>query len=1445
MRSFLKAFVSIILCLSLMLGVVVTSTVAEEAAEKPTIKILAIGNSYTNNSTQYISKIAESMGLNIKAASLYKDGCMLHQHIQFYENYETMGHDAYYAAEASKRYIHLSVNGVANTSILSIQEAIASDDWDFIVMHQAPNSCDDLEKYWTEEKPDLVTLYNYIQAELKKNNNTKCEIVLNQGWSFSHEMSINNNYKWYPVNYKNTRDFFLKIEETVAAAAAIVQREKGLDAPLDIIPSGEAMQLAKDEFGFGDTYGPAGSLYADFISHLSDPIGCYMIGNLWLEKFTAKAGFPVDCRNATYIPAGLSAENATILRSIAHEVISGEADTIYGDWRAIPDGDGLKITHYVGEVPATGTITIPALLGEKSVTAIGKTTFKYVEGVTGVTTISNSVKIEEGALDGIKVLPTFWDGSSVEPSTGSGDSETDPMLITNAAELYWAVKNSNKGKYFKLANDIYINDIAVDVSTGRVAGKENAIKWHDSTANTAFNGHLDGDNHIVSGLYIDYTYTGTDEAWTLGFGLIPNGGAFTVKNIGVVNSYVNAAGACASAFVGEAGSTGIGYVVENSFVGKDVYLSGAAVGGVIGSGGCNNAGKTFAITNVYSLATISATTEYYGNITGQVWSATAPNSPLKVTNCYALDRLYGQAAPVCTDCYAGSNKSGTAVSGITLLTAENMQGEKSSVNMSKLWKNYVVTDTYPILRSFSSRTNGEWSGFRVSDISGDGTEDSPWQIRTPEQLAHVAAGASAEGKYYQLTEDIYFNDINKFDYKTGKLFDDYQAIPWLSGDATFRGTFDGNCHVVYGLWYPAGNEIGAQNQGKGLFARLGDSSTIKNLGMSHCYIDARGYVGAIVGYITEGGAAKLIDSCYTDETVTVIGRSVTSTDTGIAASGLVGGINGCKNLTISNCFSLASVSGDVMVKKILANIWNGPNKTDADIKAMNNRIISCYSDGELTYGTGTWNMVALVENCYSSAAHNGETIKAPWTEIDAIAMKGAKALDRMPQLADGFAAVAKGYPMPKVFVKDAEAPDKSFWDGAYVKPTKGTGTEADPFLITNEEEFAYIVYNGGTAGTYYKLTTDIYLNRLDKINWSTGALLDENYPANEWFTSYTTVGNTYFNGINEITFSGIVDGDGHTVYGMYYAPGQRGTCTGLIPAVKKATIKNLALKDSFVSGGRWTGALVGATNGSGDVLTVDTVLVDSTVKVLTYNSGNYYYDGRTGSDILKASSPFSGVVANGVGFESNAAGGVVAFVDSYSTCNITNTAVYAKFDGTSCTAAYANTYSNGGNPVRVRINDTIFGLMGTCWNPTALNFSNCIVDTIPLNNSNGVLVPNASNGAKPNLTMSNIYNVGAASTRDGVINIKEPTKFVGPTALELAPGLSADVWYAVDNAGKMPSLRVVGTTMGDVDEDSEFTLKDDSAALRVVIIKNTSPSNGDFNKDKTVDILDLVALQLK
>ena len=51
----------------------------------------------------------------------------------------------------------------------------------------------------------------------------------------------------------------------------------------------------------------------------------------------------------------------------------------------------------------------------------------------------------------------IWDGSTISPDyTGKGDSAENPILINNASELAFIVRNNREYKYFKLTSDIYI-----------------------------------------------------------------------------------------------------------------------------------------------------------------------------------------------------------------------------------------------------------------------------------------------------------------------------------------------------------------------------------------------------------------------------------------------------------------------------------------------------------------------------------------------------------------------------------------------------------------------------------------------------------------------------------------------------------------------------------------------------------------------------------------------------------------------------------------------------------------------------------------------------------------------------------------------------------------------------------------------------------------------------
>ena len=137
----------------------------------------------------------------------------------------------------------------------------------------------------------------------------------------------------------------------------------------------------------------------------------------------------------------------------------------------------------------------------------------------------------------------------------------------------------------------------------------------------------------------------------------------------------------------------------------------------------------------------------------------------------------------------------------------------------------------------------------------------------------------------------------------------------------------------------------------------------------------------------------------------------------------------------------------------------------------------------------------------------------------------------------------------------------------------GTGSEADPYLITNAAELIYLAetVNAGEsfAGKFINITSDIYLNdTADYDDWS------EHYaPQNIW------------NGMSD--FCGTINGCNNTIYGLYMTSSDEEI--GFINSTKSlansasesarlagtAFIKNLNFKDSYVKGKSNVGMIIG------------------------------------------------------------------------------------------------------------------------------------------------------------------------------------------------------------------------------------------------------------------------------
>ena len=151
----------------------------------------------------------------------------------------------------------------------------------------------------------------------------------------------------------------------------------------------------------------------------------------------------------------------------------------------------------------------------------------------------------------------------------------------------------------------------------------------------------------------------------------------------------------------------------------------------------------------------------------------------------------------------------------------------------------------------------------------------------------------------------------------------------------------------------------------------------------------------------------------------------------------------------------------------------------------------------------------------------------------------------------------------------ADTQTKSVWDGTATAPAEGNGEEATPYLIKSGSELAWAIQNGGND-KYYKLTSDIYLNDIDLINWSTGESTDPNYAVKLWKSG---------------SFSGHIDGDGHVIYGLYAkdlnsTPGyweSTNHCVAFIkniPADKSVTVKNLGFDNVYLHATGFASVLV-------------------------------------------------------------------------------------------------------------------------------------------------------------------------------------------------------------------------------------------------------------------------------
>lgn len=160
----------------------------------------------------------------------------------------------------------------------------------------------------------------------------------------------------------------------------------------------------------------------------------------------------------------------------------------------------------------------------------------------------------------------------------------------------------------------------------------------------------------------------------------------------------------------------------------------------------------------------------------------------------------------------------------------------------------------------------------------------------------------------------------------------------------------------------------------------------------------------------------------------------------------------------------------------------------------------------------------------------------------------------------------------------------SVWDGTSEIWTQGSGTEANPYLIQNAQQLAYIaeMVNGGVThyeNTYFKLTTNIQIDST---------------------TSWNPIGlnNTYY-------FSGHFDGDNHLVTLHLHTSTLQ--YVGLFGYVQNSSIRNLELDGAIERLSNSTGSFAGSVVAYAQGTTISNC--NNTANISSTSSLIYSYAG--------------------------------------------------------------------------------------------------------------------------------------------------------------------------------------------------------------------------------------------
>lgn len=278
------------------------------------VKVLAIGNSFSNDATTYLPQITKGATtpctLTLGRASI--GGCDLERHLRHVDLFEKNQDDP-----NGKPYVN-------NTK--SLREMLTEEKWDYVTIQQVSTKSFKTETYY----PHAKKLHDYI-----KKYAPQAEVVIHQTWAYRGDEPR------FGTTFCHSQQ---AMYQGLCESYSKIARELGCR----LIRSGDAMELARRSPMWGGVFpdpdfdrktatysslpdqrrslhvgffwkkeGNQWKLQYDGIH--ANVAGDYLTGCVWFEFF-----FEISPIDNHFVPDKLDSKDAEILRKIAHEVIGYE-----------------------------------------------------------------------------------------------------------------------------------------------------------------------------------------------------------------------------------------------------------------------------------------------------------------------------------------------------------------------------------------------------------------------------------------------------------------------------------------------------------------------------------------------------------------------------------------------------------------------------------------------------------------------------------------------------------------------------------------------------------------------------------------------------------------------------------------------------------------------------------------------------------------------------------------------------------------------------------------------------------------------------------------------------------------------------------------------------------------------------------------------------------------